>query len=99
MTSDLGACEKWLIFNESYLELIYHSTPYRDSRLSNVKVEPGDLDTKIAEFLEYQKIPETWSAYIAMLSTKIWFYYRFQKAAETTFYAHRVTSVIVIQFN
>ena len=34
MTSDLGECEKWLIFKESYLGLINPSTPYRDSRHS-----------------------------------------------------------------
>ena len=43
MKSDLGACEKWLIFNESYLESIHPSTPYHDSRLSKVTV-----DTKVA---------------------------------------------------
>ena len=40
-----------------------------------------------------------WNTYMAMLSTKIWFYYRFKKARGTTDYAHVVTSVIVIQFN
>ena len=51
MTSDLGECEKWLIFRESYLELIHPSTPYRGSRLSKVMMSPGYLDTKSAVIL------------------------------------------------
>ena len=59
-------------------------------------VSPGDLDTTIAAILENWKT-EMSSTYMAMLSTKIWFYYRFQKAAQTAVYAHVVMSVIVIQ--
>ena len=99
MKSDLGACEKWLIFNESHLELIHPSTPYRDSSLSKVTVSPGNLDTKIAVIFGVLKKPKMWSTIMAMLSPKIWIHYRFQKAPTTTVYAHTVTSVIVIKFN
>ena len=62
MTSDLGVYEKWLIFNESYMDLMYPSTPKT----------------------------EMWSTYMAMLSTKIWSYYWFQKVPQTTVYAYIV---------
>ena len=68
MTSDLGACRKWLIFNESYLELIHPSIPYRDSRHSKVTVSPGDLDTKIAVIFRIIIRNWMWSTYMAMLS-------------------------------
>ena len=86
MTSDLGAREKWSIFNESYLELKHYSTPYRDSRLSKVTVSPDDLDTKIAAiFGVSKKTPERWSTYMTMLSTKIWFYLVFKKRPKPQF--------------
>ena len=59
-------------------------------------MSPGDLDTTIAAILENLKT-EMSSTYMAMLSTKNWFYFRFQEAPETAVYAHVVTSVIVIQ--
>ena len=44
-------------------------------------VSPGDLDTTIAAILENWKTQMS-RTYMAMLSTKIWFYYRFQKGAQ-----------------
>ena len=96
MTSDLGACEKWLIFNESYLELIHHWTPYRDSRLYKVTVSPGDLDTKIAAIFGVLKNWNVEHIYCPVVSQDLILLLA-SKSTRDHSYAHIVTSFIVIQ--